>query len=219
MSRSSPLARLLVVSALALAGCKDEPPPPGPTPPPPTPPASPPSTSPLERIPHPDTLEALAREFQTAQKAKDPKRLGQLGASVVPSESEWKALVRPGPDADAFLAQPKTTGFSPDSEEAKALGALFAPGGPERTEILVHRATTEEIAAYEKGSLAFEEFPGGMQRFAQQVAAPGLTWWVVECVEPGSSTGMKYSVFTRHGNRWLFVPKPWRMMPNDSEGK
>ena len=198
------MSRTLCVGiALALTACGGEPP------------ASAPLAPDL-RIAQPATLEGLAKAFQKAQQARDTVAVGALGASVVPTSEELMNLVKPGPEASAFLLAQKVVGWPATSSEAKSLGAsLFAPGEPSRTEVKTYSATTEEIAEYAKGGVAFAEFPGGMKRFAERVAAPGRVWWVAVCVAPGRSSGTKYSCFTRLGSRWLFLPKPWRSIARD----
>lgn len=174
--------------------------------------------APSGAVAHSANIEALAAEFQAAQKAGDAGRLKALGASVLPSTADLKGVLRAGPDTDAFLEAYKAKDLAGDGKSPEAMGrALFAPGKPERTETRAYAATTEEIAAYEKGGVPYAEFPQSMKRFARKVAAPGRVWWVVEHVVPGEDTGMKYSCFTLLGDRWLFLAKPWDAIPRDPE--
>lgn len=159
------------------------------------------------------TLEELAARFQAARKAGDEAKATALAYSVVPSKAELATLVTKGEASDAWLAAFKFVDLALTDPLVKDLGQrLFEPGDPKRTVTQVHAATTEELVAYAKGSVAFEEFPGGMQRFAA-IAAAGRTWYVVEHVEPGSSTGMKFTCFTKVGDRFVFLPKPWNALP------
>ncbi len=159
------------------------------------------------------TLDALAAQFQAARKAGDEAKATALAYSLVPSKAELATLVTKGEASDAWLAAFKFVDLAMNDPVVKGLGQqLFEPGDPKRTVTQVHAATTEELVAYAKGSVAFEEFPGGMQRFAA-IGAPGRTWYVVEHVEPGSSTGMKYTCFTKVGERFVFLPKPWNALP------
>ena len=152
---------------------------------------------------HPENLADLARAFHAAQQAKDAAAMESLGASVLPTPADLEAMVRPGDAGKAFVA---AMGKAPMT--AKDAGEkLFVPGEPDRTEIRAYSATTEQVAAD-----AAPEFPGGMKAFAEKVAAPGRTWWVIEFVKPGESAGMKYTCFTKVGDRFVFVPKPWRSM-------
>jgi hypothetical protein len=117
--------------------------------------------------------------------------------------------VRPGAEGQAWLAAydgPVSETFLP--EEASRAGL----GSPTRTEIFVHRTTTEELAAYERGSTAFQEFPGGMKDFARTVAAPGRAWWCVEAREPGKDDGTRFTALTDVDGRFVLVVKPWRAL-------
>lgn len=166
---------------------------------------------------HPDTLEALVAAVQRARATGKGEDAKALVASMVPTKADLAALLTPGPAADAFVAAWKFVDLPPQTPAVAELGAaLFDPRDPARTETRVHAATTEEIVAYAKGSVAWKDFPGGMRRFAA-LAAPGRTWYVVEHVEPGKDTGMKYTCFTRVGARWIFLPKPWSALPREDE--
>lgn len=159
------------------------------------------------------TLDALAAQFQAARKAGDETKATALAYSLVPSKAELATLVTKGEASDAWLAAFKFVDLAMTDPVVKDLGQnLFDPRDPKRTVTQVHAATTEELVAYAKGTVAMEEFPGGMQRFAA-IAAPGRTWYVVEHVEPGSSTGMKFTCFTKVGDRFVFLPKPWNALP------
>lgn len=215
-------------AALLLAGCGDtpppEPPPSGPpvdaapsqAPPKEPAPEEPPDVGPYkpperaERLKHPDTLDALFKQILDATQKKDTAAVQALVVSIVPTREELHQVLKDGPETEKFVAAyqgPVAETLGP-AAPSDSLG--FAPT---HTEIHVHQATTEDLVAYAKGTTAYMEFPGGMQRFAKQVAAPGRTWYVVETREPGKESGIKYSCFTRLGNRFLLVVKPWRAIP------
>lgn len=165
--------------------------------------------------PAPSTLAELVAAFQAAHAAGDVAAATALAKATVPTAAELATTVRTGAAAEAFLAAYPIDEM-PESAVETLGQELFRPGDPVNTVTQTHAATTEEIVAYREGSVAFAEFPGGMRRFAA-LAAPGRTWYVVELVPPGSSTGMKYTCFTRVGGRWIFLPKPWRAIP--AEGR
>lgn len=189
-----PLALLAAVSLL-LPGCGGESPSPAPAP----------AAAP--------TREGLAAHFQqlvAAAKAQDADALKALVTALIPSRDELRSLLKPGPEADAWLAAyvgPVTETWKPGDAPKAGLA------NPVRTEIFVHQTTTEELAAYEKGSVAFAEFPGGMKDFARTLAAPGRTWWCVEAREPGKEHGTRYTAFAAAGGRFVLVVKPWRARP------
>jgi hypothetical protein len=203
---------VIVAASVVMAGCGDDPPPaapagtqpaaaPAPAAAPPAAPASVPLTS--------DGLAAHFRAMVEAAKAQDVDAIKRLVVPMVPSRTELAGVVKPGAEGQAWLAAydgPVSETFLP--EEAPKAGL----GSPTRTEIFVHRTTTEELAAYERGSTAFKEFPGGMKDFARAVAAPGRTWWCVEAREPGKDSGTRFTAFTDVGGRFILVVKPWRAL-------
>ena len=167
-------------------------------------------------VKHPETLEALVKEILAARAANEEARLKALVHAMVPKKSDVTAMVNPkAPGAEAFLASWKFADLPATAPEVAELAkALFDPRDPARTEVKATRATVEEIRAYAEGSRAYEEFPGGMRRFAALLADPAQTWWVVEQVKPGEDSGMKFTAFTRTADgRWLLFPKPWRNIP------
>jgi len=209
--RPSSILGLLLVGALAGCGgdASD-----GSKPAPPVAAPGAAAAAPAGGVAQPATLEGLVARFQALRKAGDAAGLQALAASTIPSTTELAAVLRSGPERDAFLSKYPLHDMKADDPRVAELGkGLFEPSNGKQTEVLVHASTTEELAAYAKGTMAFEEFPGGCQRFARLVAAPGRTWYVVELVAPGEASGMKYSIFTKLGDRFLFVSKPWRAMP------
>ncbi len=200
----SPLYPSLLALLLALlaGGCGDAPSP-----------APPPSAS---AIAHPATLEELMRSIVAAKNAGERQRFLALMRSLVPTRAELHQVLRPGPATEAFLAASKERTVEDGLLEKEPPADKPLPK-TERTEVVVHAATTEELAAYAEGTTAFLEFPGGMQRFAQRVAAPGRTWFVLEMVEPGKDLGTRISCFTRLGERFLLLAKPWRSLPRKEE--
>lgn len=160
-----------------------------------------------------DTAEALKEKFVemiALAKAKRREDLIRFVRSLLPTRAELRAIVREGADADAWLS----AYAGPTVENAPAdKGGEPDPAASQRTEIHVYAATTEEIAAYVKGSVAMMEFPGGMQRFAQRVAAPARTWYTVKAVEPGQASGTRYTCLTNVGGHFVLVAKPWRAIP------
>jgi hypothetical protein len=184
----------LLVAAL-LGGCGGEPTPAVPTPAPPA-----------------DTAAALKAQFEgfvALGKAGDKDALARAGRELLPTREELRTLLRPGPESETWLAAYK----GPTAETPPKPGASAADVDTTRQEIHVHAATTEEIIAYVRDSVAWKEFPGGMRRFAQRVAAPGRTWYTVEAVEPGKESGTRFTCFTHVGGRFVLVLRPWRAMP------
>jgi hypothetical protein len=85
------------------------------------------------------------------------------------------------------------------------------PGiGPKegQTEVLVWKATTEELRA---GTGDAKEFPGGWKTAAEKLS-PGLTFHRFKFVKPGEATGMAYDGLIFLNGRWRMFPKPWRAL-------
>jgi hypothetical protein len=197
---------------------------PAPRPPAPEPPAakkpaeeSPAEKKPAEAPPAPPPfdpvadLRALVAEFQSAQRARDPARMNALGDDILPTDADLAQMVVPGPTTDVFLAnRAKQTEDGLRTGPEVGLG-LFQPGDATRTQVHVFAATTEQLG---HGDPAGAQFPGGMKRFAD-IAVLGRTWYVVELRAPGKSSGINFATFTRVGERWVFLWKPWRFMPSD----
>lgn len=214
-----PSAAALVLLLVPACG-DDAPPTPSPSPgaggAAPAKPAAPPATAPAsearatpERPSHPDTLDALFQQVLEASKARDAAKVRALVLSMIPTREELRQVLREGVETETFLSTyqgPIAETLVPDGAAAS-----LAPNVT-HTDVFVHAATTEDLAAHQKGTTAYAEFPGGMQRFAERVAAPGRTWYAVETREPGKDSGIRYTAFTRLGGRFLLVVKPWRAM-------
>jgi hypothetical protein len=156
-------------------------------------------------------LEAASKAFADARAANDAPRLFELTKAMMPTTDEMRKVLRVGPETDAFLEQYKAERIRGDANEAAR--EILKPKEASQTVVKVHSATTEELAAYENGSVAYAEFPGGMKRFAERVAAPGRVWHTIEYLEPGNDAGMKFTAFTVVDGRVFFVVKPWRALP------
>jgi hypothetical protein len=98
------------------------------------------------------------------------------------------------------------------TKDEGSLSRIFAVK-PEQTEVAVHGATAEEMAAYEDGSVAFKEFPAAVKGLAAKgVFVPGKTYYEVEFLQPGSDAGMKYHLFYWDGSGWSMLGPMWRLL-------
>lgn len=84
---------------------------------------------------------------------------------------------------------------------------------PQQRIVQVHQATTEEIANYEQGSTAFNEFPGGAKQVAKKLLRPQTTFCEVEFLEPGKDQGVKYHLLYWDGKQWSMLGPVWRASP------
>lgn len=175
-----------VVASLCLVACsKEEPPVVGKVAPPP-PAGAAPATA-----PSPDALTFL-------QGFLDPAKRAALATALKPERADYDAV------------------FTPDVAEKVAAAYVSAwsggdPGiGPKagQTEVLVWKATTEELRAA-TGDAA--EFPGGYKTAAAKLQ-PGVVFHRFKFVKPGETTGMAYDGLVFVHGHWRMFPKPWRAL-------
>lgn len=203
-------SKLALALLIALGACGD------PAPKAAAPDAPPPaaSTPVVDSTTRAADLAAHMRSIVAAQNANDGRTYIDAMHAFVPTRAEVRSLLREGPQTEAFLAALRDTTVEDGLRDRQPPNAQQLPP-TKRTEVLVHVATTEEIAAYERGTVAFAEFPGGMKRFAREVAAPGRAWYVVELREPGEDSGTRITAFADLGDRFVLLAKPWRALPDE----
>jgi hypothetical protein len=158
----------------------------------------------------PENLKALCQELHKAITANNVKRAASLTRGLLPDESRVRKALHdkvPSATVDQIMALHKKFTTGDDASLARLLAAK-----PENTEVQVHGATTEELRAYAKDSVAYKEFPGGAQRLAAQVLRPGMTFYEVEFVPPGKDLGMKFHLFYWDGSQWTMLGPVWRVI-------
>lgn len=157
-----------------------------------------------------DELKAYFAAIQKAIREGDTKSAAEKSRSLLCDEARLKKALKEEVDK-AVLAKivemHKGYGAAPDEKIALAFKVK-----PEQTEIQVHGAKTEEIAAYAKDSVAFKEFPGGAKDLAASALKPGLAFYEVEFLEPGKDAGMKYHLFFWDGAAWAMLGPAWRAL-------
>lgn len=161
---------------------------------------------------HHNTVENLTSfhaELQAAIRSGDTKRAAALTRDLLPDRGALQKAVRPDAreqlDTIANMLEPLA--IEPDDRVARALAVPKL-----RTEIRVHAATTEQIAQYAPGTLAYDEFPGGAQRLAKTALRPGVTFYEVEITEPGKESGTKFHLFYWDGDQWAMLGPAWRVV-------
>ena len=154
----------------------------------------------------PDNLQALLqhvfRKFHVDKNRQDGIALFQ---SLMPDERRLRLALKDDLEAGALekiLEQHKRFAAVPDD---------FTLGRPEQTEVQVHGATTDQIKAYREGTIAFAEFPGGARQMAERVLRPGMTFYEVEFLEPGQTSGITYHLFYWDGQQWTMLGPIWRV--------
>lgn len=155
----------------------------------------------------PEGLRALFVQARTACEAMTYAKGRAILEGIMPTaESLSRALVDTAPPTvrEQIVAQRAEV----PADDAKA-ACVFAPPG--RTEVLVHRATTEELAARAPGSPAVTEFPAGAQLLAP-LLRPGTAFYEVETVEPGNDRGTKFHMLFWDGATWRMLGPAWRYL-------
>lgn len=124
-----------------------------------------------------------------------------LTASLRPTRADLEALF------DAPMAAWAEATYSPAWD---AGDMVLQPGRPDRTGILLHSASTDDVSAW-RGTAA-ETFAGGWRRVGPHLR-PGHTLWIAKFVVPGQTGGMRFDGFVHVNGSWRIVPKPWRALP------
>lgn len=151
-------------------------------------------------------LEAYFVAARAACDAKDVAKGKGIVLGLIPDPATLKKVLRddaPAGFVDKVIEQYKK--LPPDDDRVMC---LISP--PNRTEIKVHTAKTEEIAAHAQGTPGGDEFPGGAQKVAQQALRPGVTFYEVETLEPGKDSGTRFHLFFWDGTTWKMMGAAWR---------
>ena len=128
----------------------------------------------------------------------DPAKRPGLAAGLKPERKDY----------DAVFA-PDVAGMAATRYQSAWAGGDPGIGPKEgQTEVLVWKATTEELQA---GTGDAGEFPGGYKAAAPKLK-PGLVFYRFKFVKPGETTGMAYDGLVRLDGRWRMFPKPWRAL-------
>ncbi len=157
----------------------------------------------------PENLQAYFTELRRAALAGETPRAAGLIRSLIGDDARARLALRDdAPPAVLDGVRRMAAGMGDDASVVREFGQQ-----PERSQVQVHGASTEEIAAYAQGSVAFNEFPGGARRAAQSVLRPGVRFFEVEVLEPGHDAGTKYHLFFWDGQRWTMLGAVWRSIP------
>lgn len=141
----------------------------------------------------PDVVEVRA----LAMKFLEPgANVNALSEELIPREADYDAVFLP--EAADRMHQ----FYAPRFDR----GELVIRPGPTHTNVLVFKATTEEI---KKGEAP--RFPGGYQNVGQFLQ-PELTVFVFVFVEEGRVDGHVYDGLVRVNDRWVIFPKLWQVL-------
>ena len=158
---------------------------------------------------NPENLRALFSSIHQAVHAKrDAKQAAELMQSVMPDEARVKKALKDDVGADALQRIVSIHKSMPPVSEREV--AKLAR--PEQGNVKVHAAKTEDLIAYREGSVAHKEFPGGAKKTAEQVLRPGMTFYEVEFLEIGKSSGPKHHLLYWDGKSWSMLGPIWRVL-------
>lgn len=156
----------------------------------------------------PQNLKAFfERIHHTLYVQQDSKQAAALFDSLIPDEARIRKALREDVAADAvqqILELQKSFGRVTEREVGKVVV------GPTHKVAWVYGATTEEIARYTEGSLAYKAFAGGARRIAKNVLRPGMTYYQVEYQGRGQKVAMKYNLLYWDGKQWTMLGPAWQ---------
>jgi hypothetical protein len=153
-------------------------------------------------------LKQLFEQIHKAHAAGDDKAALALSIPLIPDAAALKKGMKEGSSPEQIAQAVDLYAKLIPADEAKR--ARLFKADPANTEVRVYAATTEEIFKYEKGSVAFAQFPGGAQKLADGILRPGTTYYEVVLAKPGTESGMKFHLFFWTGERWSMLGPLWR---------
>ncbi len=163
-----------------------------------------------------ENLKKLFETIMQKNKKGDYERAAVLTKSLMPDRRRVALAFRRNVSEeimsklDRYYVKVLPSGLLSDRGWAKMLCKK-----PERSVVLVHSATTEEMIRQERGSIVWKEFPGGAVRMAKSILKPGMRFYEVERLEPGKDHGYKYHLIFWDGRRWCMLGAIWRAFPVD----
>jgi hypothetical protein len=153
-------------------------------------------------------LKQLFERIHKAHSSGDDQAALALSTPLFPDAAALKKGMREG-SAPELIAQAVEFYAKLIPADLAKRARLFR-AGPANTEVRVYAATTEEIFKYEKGSVAFMQFPGGAQKLSDGILRPGTTYYEVVLAKPGDESGMKFHLFFWTGEGWSMLGPLWR---------
>ncbi len=117
--------------------------------------------------------------------------------------------LRPRPEDYARVFAPAYVELARRAYDALFLAARPLERSPQQTVLRLSMATAAELSEY---GVETCEFPGGYREILGALLPESL-WVHWKYVAPGSSSGMAYDGLTRLDDRWVWFPKPYRVLP------
>jgi hypothetical protein len=157
-----------------------------------------------------ENLKALFEHLHRAISTADVRKAAQLTRQLLPDESRIRKALKD--DISSDIVNRIVVFYRTRIPTAEEQVARVFYAKPENTQVNVYAATSEEIALYREGSMAFNHFPGGAKRIAAEMLRPRMTFYEVELVKPGETAGMVYHLFFWDGAQWTMLGPVWRMI-------
>jgi len=165
------------------------------------------------------SLRELMHDIKNAQDNQNFEKAKVLIMSIIPSKSSVKKALKPNLDSKFINESSKMSAYIEKRKKGKSkkvfnefLSKKFFRIKKAQTQVLVHEATTEDLIAYKKDSVAWKEFSGGARKAANKVLKPKMKFYQVEFLEPGKKRGMKYHLFYWDGKNCKMLGKVWRAL-------
>lgn len=156
----------------------------------------------------PENLLELVSRIQDGQRRGD--EVGALIRGFYCDEARLRGVLSTTIDGGAFAAIAASHRSALAMSDAELAQGMSIP--TDATVRLAHAATTEELAAYKPGSVAYNQFPGGAQQLAREVLRPGVTFYEVEVLRPTESAGTRYHLFFYDAGGWGMLGPMWRVL-------
>jgi hypothetical protein len=153
-------------------------------------------------------LRDLLSQLQRSIAAGDTASASRITRGLIPDIPQIAAVVRERPAYTAVVAKIDTYFRSriPSTMDDAALARVFAVP-PDRTEISVRSASTEDLLS---ATPASQQFTGGTLKSAKFLR-PKVMFYTVDFVKPGERYGTSMELFFKHQDRWIFLGPIWRM--------
>lgn len=173
--------------------------------------AAPASASAVADVSSAEALKSLGEKLHAAVKAGNTAEAAALTRALLPDDARLAAALSPEAPADT-VAKVRAFHASLPRQDDRAMAGLLAVR-PAQSVVAVHAATTESLAQYAEGTPAYEEFPGAARDLARSgLLRPGVMFYEMEFLEPGSDAGMKFHLFYWNGSAWSMLGPVWRAL-------
>jgi hypothetical protein len=162
------------------------------------------------------SLYDIAAEIGTSDKSGEPAVAGDGRALLqrfFDAAEDHGALtlsLKPSPeDVRAVYAEPLASALIDAYDGMFVPGAVIEPK-PEHKQLLTTFTTTGRLKA---GDPVLDDFPGGYRDVLRYIVAD-VPIGRFKFVKPGATLGLAFDGLIFVNDRWVFMPKPWRGLPD-----